>query len=191
MTQGRPRLSALPALLGVLVLLLTGAPAAARDFAVSDVATRLADGTLVMDANIRYDFSERAIEALGNGVPLTVEVHVQVRAAGDWIWRDSLMDRRLRFRIRYKPLSERYLVSELPGETGRSYVTRDAALTALGELRDIPLLSSERLEPERDYEVHIRVSLDIEELPLPLRPMAYLYPSWKQSSKWTAWPLRP
>ncbi|MGD9299645.1 MAG: DUF4390 domain-containing protein, partial [Thiohalocapsa sp.] len=41
------------------------------------------------------------------------------------------------------------------------------------------------------YEVQIRVSLDIEELPLPLRPMAYLYPSWKQSSKWTKWPLEP
>jgi hypothetical protein len=182
----------LPALLAALVLLLPWASAAvAGDFAVEDVKTRLADGTLVMDANVRYEFSERALEALDNGVPLTVEVHLQVRAAGDWIWQESLLDRRLRYRIRYKPLSERYLVSQWPGEAGRTYVTRDAAVTALGELRDIPLLSRERLAPEQDYELHVRVSLDVEELPLPLRPMAYLYPSWKQSSKWTTWPLRP
>jgi hypothetical protein len=185
------RHSAAAPLLALLLLISAAAAAPARDFDVEQVQTRAQEGALLMDATIRYDFSERALEALDNGVPLTVEVHVQARADGDWIWSDSLVDRRLRYRIRYKPLSERYLVSQLPGEQGRTYVTRDAAVAALGELHDVPLIDIDRLDPERDYNVHIRVSLDIEELPLPLRPMAYLYPSWKQSSKWTAWPLRP
>lgn len=175
----------------MLLVLLAAVPAAAREFDVTEVETRVVDGTLVMDANIRYDFSERALEALDNGVPLTVEVHLQVRGADDWIWQDSLTDQRLRFRIRYKPLSERYLVSQVPDDAGRTYVTRDAAVAALGELRDIPLVTLDRLDPELSYELHLRVALDIEELPLPLRPMAYMYPSWKQSSKWTRWPLRP
>jgi hypothetical protein len=173
------------------MLLTAVASAMARDFDVEQVATRLEEGTFVMDANIRYAFSERALEALDNGVPLTVDVHIQVRPVDDWIWDASLLDKRLRFRIRYKPLSERFLVSQLPGESGRTYVSRDAALAALGEIRDLPLVSPDMLDPDQDYEVQVRVSLDIEELPLPLRPMAYLYPSWKQSSKWTKWPLTP
>lgn len=176
-------------LLPVLMLLVGAAQASARDFHVERVETRLEEGTFRMDANIRYAFSERALEALENGVPLTVEVHIRVRPADAWIWQESLVDLRLRYRIRYKPLSERYLVSQLPGERGRTYVTRDAALAALGEIRDLALLRSDRLEPDTAYEVQLRVSLDIEELPLPLRPIAYLYPSWKQSSKWTKWPL--
>jgi hypothetical protein len=178
-------------LLPALMLLISGAQATARDFDVERVETRLEEGVFLMDANVRYAFSERALEALENGVPLTVEVHTQVRPADAWIWQESLVDQRLRYRIRYKPLSERYLVSQLPGERGRTYVTRDAALAALGEIRDLALLSPDRLEPDTAYEVQVRVSLDIEELPLPLRPMAYLYPSWKQSSKWTKWPLTP
>jgi hypothetical protein len=177
--------------LAVLLLLTTGASATARDFDVEQVSTRLEDGTFFLDANIRYAFSDRALEALDNGVPLTVEVHIQVRPVDDWIWDASLLDQRLRYRIRYKPLSERFLVSQLPGENGRTYVTRDAALAALGEIRDLPLVSSDRLDPDLDYEVQLRVTLDIEELPLPLRPMAYLYPSWKHASKWTKWPLVP
>lgn len=164
---------------------------AAEGFDVTDVRTRLVDGTYIMDAEIDYAFSERALEALDNGVPLTLEVHIQVRPEDDWIWDNSLVDQRLRYRIRYKPLSERYLVSRLPGENGRTYVTREAAVTALGEIKGLPLLDRTRLEPEQAYEVQIRASLDIEELPLPLRPMAYLYPSWKQSSEWTKWPLKP
>ena len=38
---------------------------------------------------------------------------------------------------------------------------------------------------------NLKIALDIEELPLPLRPTAYLLPSWKLSSGWTTWPLRP
>jgi hypothetical protein len=180
-------------LLAVAAALLIGVvpPVSARDFDVEQVTTRLEDGTYAMDARIRYDFSDRALEALENGVPLTVDVHIQVRPEDDWIWTKSLTDRRLRYRIQYKPLSERYLVARLPGDQGRSYVTRDAALAALGELKDVTLVSTEQMEPETPYEVHLRVALDIEELPLPLRPMAYLYPSWKQSSKWSKWPLTP
>lgn len=174
-----------------VALLLFALPLLADDFKVVDVRTRLDGDTYVLDARIDFDFSERALEALDNGVPLTLEVHIQVRPRKDWIWETSLVDQRLRYRIRYKPLSESYLVAQLPGETGRTFVTRDAAVAALGDISGLQLLGKERLDPQQEYEVHLRVSLDIEELPLPLRPMAYLYPSWKQSSKWTKWPLNP
>ena len=45
----------------------------------------------------------RTIEALGNGVPLTIVVHFQVRRANAWIWEDSVADGRLRYALRYKP----------------------------------------------------------------------------------------
>jgi hypothetical protein len=171
---------------------LTAATEAAAEFSVKEVRTREDGGTLVMDATIDYGFSEDALEALDNGVPLTLEVHVQLRSSDAWVWDDSLVDQRLRYAIRYKPLSERYLVSQLPGDSGRSYVTRDAAITALGEIEGLQLVSTERLhEEEGPFEIHIRASLDIEELPLPLKPLAYLYPSWKLSSGWTKWPLEP
>jgi hypothetical protein len=188
-----PRTSRRPSLRWLLLcaLALGALVVAAKEFDVTEVQTRLIDDTYVMDARIDYGFSERALEALDNGVPLTLEVHVQVRPVEDWIWDDSLVDQRLRYRIQYKPLSERYLVTQLPDDQGRSYVTRDAALAALGELNDVTLVSVGQMEPDIPYEVHIRVALDIEELPLPLRPMAYLYPSWKQSSNWSKWPLTP
>ena len=178
-------------LIAALLLLTAMGRAGADDFKVTEAHTYLDDGVYQLDATIDYDFSERALEALDNGVPLTLEVHIQVRRSDAWIWADSLLDARLRYRIRYKPLSERYLVSRLPGEDGPTYITREAALAALGEIRGLNLINAKRLEPGADYEVQIRASLDIEELPLPLRPMAYLRPSWKQSSDWTKWPLTP
>lgn len=171
---------------------LTAATQAVAEFSVEEVRTRNDSGSLIMDARIDYGFSEDALEALDNGVPLTLEVHVQLRSADAWVWDESLVDQRLRYAIRYKPLSERYLVSQLPEDEGRDYVTRDAAISALGEIEGLQLVSVERLkEEEGSYEIQIKASLDIEELPLPLKPIAYLYPSWKLSSGWTKWPLEP
>ena len=181
---------ALPFLLFSCALFFT--TRAHAEFSVDEVRTKIDGGMLVMDARIGYGFSEDALEALDNGVPLTVEIHVQLRSEDAWVWDDSLVDQRLRYAIRYKPLSEQYLVSQLPGDSGRSYVTRDVAIAALGEIEGMQLVSAERLQGEEaPFEIQIKASLDIEELPLPLKPLAYLYPSWKLSSGWTKWPVEP
>jgi hypothetical protein len=185
------RLSArhLAPLVLLLLWILTPPPAAA-EFNVEDVRTRDESDMLIMDAEIRYGFSEDALDALDNGVPLTVEVHVQLRGVDDWIWDESLVDQRLRYVIRYKPLSERYMVSRLPSDGGISYVTRDAAIAALGKIDGLQLVSKERMnEAGGPFEIQVKASLDIDELPLPLKPEAYLFPSWKLSSGWTKWPL--
>jgi hypothetical protein len=176
-----------------LALLLGGlVPASAEEgLSVEQVETRLVDNVFIMSATLDYRFSAAALEALENGVPLTILVQIQVRRAGAWLWEDNLADLQLRYAIRYKPLSERYEVYRLPGSEGRSFVTREAAIRALGEIKDLSLIAVESLDPEAEYEVQIRASLDIEELPLPLRPMAYLRPSWSLSSGWTKWPLSP
>jgi hypothetical protein len=43
--------------------------------------------------------------------------------------------------------------------------------------------------PEERYAVGIKVTLDRDALPLPLRPVAYTNPQWYLSSDWTLWPL--
>ena len=116
---------------------------AADSFRVESARTRLDGQTYVLDAQIHYGLSELALEALDNGVPLTMEVHVQLRPKGAWIWADNLVDLRLRYSIRYKPLSERFVVSQVPDEGGRSFVTREAAIAALGEVKGLTLIDAD------------------------------------------------
>lgn len=178
--------------LALSLLLSAFTPASAKEgLDVVQVETRLVEGVFVMNALLDSRFGPEALEALENGVPLTILVQIQVRRVGAWLWEDSELDMQLRYAIRYKPLSERYEVYRLPGNEGRSFVSQDAAIRALGEINGLSLISAERLDPEAEFEVQIRASLDIEQLPLPLRPIAYLKPSWKLSSGWTKWPLSP
>jgi hypothetical protein len=167
-------------------------PAAlADDFSISGGGTRLVDGAYLANAQIEYRFSEDVLEALDNGVPLWLELHVQVRREGAWVWEADIVDLRLRSQIRYSPLSSTYQVVNVQNGARESFATRAAALKALGEVKDLLVVRADQLKGAEKYVVEMRAVLDIEALPLPLRPLAYLSPAWNLSSEWSTWPLRP
>lgn len=178
--------------LGLLFLALTvSRPVMAKAFEVEGLTARAVEGVYLMDADILYQFSDEALEALENGVPLTLEVHIQLRREGAWIWESDLLDVRLRYRLLHQALHGLYQVSDLANGTQQYFATRKAALTALGRIRDVQLISVEKLQRGERYKLSLRSSLDIEALPLPLRPLAYLSPAWNLSSEWSIWRLQP
>lgn len=175
----------------LLLLALMPGPLAAADFEVGQVKTSLEEGVYLLDAEIKYRFNETVLEALNHGVPLTLEVHIQVRREGAWVWEQDTAELRLRYLISYHALTSLYEVSDLNQETSRSFVTQEAALAYLGEIQRLPIVSQQQLEEGSAYRLEIRTLLDIEALPLPLRPLAYLTPDWNLSSEWRSWPLQP
>lgn len=175
----------------LLGLLAVTGPALAAAFEVEGLQAREVEGVYLMDADILYQFSDQALEALESGVPLTLEVHIQLRREGAWIWEADLLDARLRYRILHQALHGLYQVTDLSNDTQQYFATRKAAFTALGRIRDVRLIQSEKLRHGESYKLSLKSSLDIEALPLPLRPLAYLSPAWNLSSEWSLWRLQP
>jgi len=175
--------------LAVLLGLAT-ALAAAAEITVERAVARLSDDVYLIDASIGYEFSGPVLEALENAVPLTVELHVEVRREGAWVWEPDVVDRRLRSQIRYSPLLGTYQVTNVDSGVQRTFATREAAISALGEIKDLAVVQADALQPGENYRVDLRATLDIESLPLPLRPRAYLSPDWNLSSEWSRWRLR-
>lgn len=149
------------------------------------------DGRILLDADISYQLNATISEALENGVPLTFETHVQMRRAKAWIWESDVVEHRLRTVLLYRPLSGLYELRNLKGDEHLSFATRDAALRTLGKIVGMPVVERSSLNLDEDYLVQIDVKLDIEALPLPMRPMAYLNRDWWFSSEAWEWRLRP
>ena len=175
----------------LLIFLLFPALTLAAEFQVTKLSTQLLDGTYVMDAEIDFQFSDKALDALQNGVPLTLQVQIQLRREGAWIWEKDQLDVRLRYQIRYQSLPSVYQILDLQSNTQQSFVTRESALRALGKIPVFPLVKQAQLQSDRSYLLSLYVELDIEALPLPLRPLAYLTPAWNLSSEWGTWRLQP
>jgi len=174
-----------------MLLCLPYAPLA-QDVDLKRVSITLSeDGRILLDADIRFDLNETVSEALDNGVPLTFETHVQMRRAEAWVWESDVVEHRLRTVLAYRPLSGMYELRNLSGSEQLSFATRDAALRTLGNINGMPVVERSNLDLNQDYLVTVDVRLDIEALPLPMRPKAYLKSDWWLASEPWEWRLRP
>ena len=78
-------------LLHALLLALLGlwlwptAPAQAEGFRVLRAASTTERGLLRLDAQIDFQFTEAPLEALRNGVPLTIEIDIEVVRDRDYL----------------------------------------------------------------------------------------------------------
>lgn len=176
-------------LLMLLLGLLGVAGAWAAGFEVIGASTRLEGGVYRLNARLEYHFSGAALEALENGVPLTIEVEMEVRRRRPWLWDETVYALAQRFRLEYHALSRQYLVNNLNSGERRGFPTRAAAVRFMGQINDFPFLDKGLLVSGERYEAALRVRLDIEALPAPLRLFAYLSDDWRLASEWRTWPL--
>lgn len=181
-----------PWVFGLILLLRTAAVAGAEPgFDIERADTRLADDVYLLDAEVDYRFSDEALDALESGVPLTVSLDIEVQRKRGWYWFDAdVASLEQRYRLQHHALSNQYLVLNENSGAWYAYPTRDSALDALGRIRGLPVIDSHFLDPHEEYEVELRVRLDIEALPAPLRPIAYVTPAWRLGSDWYAWSLQ-
>lgn len=183
------RLRARLLVLLALLVLLRVTDVQAAGFDVIEASTRLGDGVYRLNAQIEYSFSEPALDALQNGVPLTIELLMEVRRRRSWVWDETVYSLVQRFRLEYHALSRQYLVHNLNSGERRNFSTRPAALRFMGQIHEFPLLDRSLLAPDRRYEGALRAQLALDTLPTPLRLFAYLSEDWQLASEWYTWPL--
>lgn len=173
----------------LLALAVSGTARADAAFSVRDVHTDVDRQVYHLDADIDYTLTVDALDALQNGVPLSLKVFIEVYKHRNWWWDKRVASLVQRYRLRYHALAEKYLVQNLNSGAQETYSSLAAALRALGTIRDLPVIDQNLLDPDAAYWGRLRVELDIESLPAPLRPLAYLSSQWRLGSEWYEWSL--
>ena len=156
-------------------------------FVVEHAALRATGGLYVADARIRFAFSDDNLEAMRNGVALTVIVEIEVLRERERWWNEILAAREVRYRVETNVLTGRYLIRGLDGHDARDYHSFEEMVDALGHLHSVPVIARDRLPAGAHCLARVRARLDIEALPSPLRPLAYFSPRWRLNSDWFEW----
>jgi len=163
----------------------------AEGFSIQAATVYGQEGRYRLNASIQYDLSDEVLKALNNGVPLTLVLETRVQRVRPW-WSNALLARQeQRHQLTFHAFSGQYLVRNLASDTLEIYPSLASALFELGTVVNLPLLPVSELTAGKDYEVQLRTLLDIETLPAPLRPVAYVNPGWRLISEWFTCPLRP
>lgn len=169
-------------------MMLPALAEAPSGFYVREANLDLVDGVYQLNAQFNLHFPKAAREALDSGVPLTIEVEIEVLRAR-WYWNDRIARLSQRYKLRFHALTRRYIVNNVNSGAQLTFTTLGDALASLSRLQGFPMLDQRLLPDQGRYLTRLRVSLDFRTLPLPLRTLAYVSPSWWLSSEWYEIPM--
>ncbi|WP_341326370.1 DUF4390 domain-containing protein [Methylotuvimicrobium sp. KM2] len=150
----------------------------------------LRDGHYYLSADIHYELTQTAREALQKGIPLYWDVLIKVVRERAWLWNKTLVDFKIRYRIQYHALLNNYRVTNISSSDSTSYASLSTALAGMSKIRNIAVLTEGDIAEDESYHVGVKTRFDREALPLPLRPAAYINPQWYLSSDWLQWPVQ-
>ena len=182
-------IATLSAILG-LALAATPLPALAGGISIEYAATKLVADAYKLDARIKFDLGDEISAALQHGVELHIDVFMKVRRERKWLWDPLIAESSLSYILQQHPLSEDYVVTDVTHGTRHQFPSLEAALKHIGSIDNHPLVAGDRLNEESEYAGYIRAALNIEMLPVPLQPLAYVSEKWRMGSSWYEWVVR-
>jgi len=158
-------------------------------FEVRSASTRLVGGVHLLDGRLQLVLSSEALEALSSGVPLTIELQLELIRVRRFVWDDVAAELALRYELEYRPLSQRYIVRNLNSGNQDSFATLYSALNSLGRVQGLPVIDDGLLEADKDHRVRLRAMLNTQQYPAPLRLLFFWRDQWQLQSEWFEWPL--
>ena len=179
------------AFLCLIVSVFSATKSHAEGFKVLATEIKLKDSVFLLEANMDLNFSDDALEALRSGVPLIVLVNIEVQKDRNWWWDKTIAELEQGYLLLYHALSEKYIIHNLNSGSQQNFNSLSTAIFSLSNIHDLPLIDKNLLEEGEHYYVRLRTYLDIESLPAPMRPIAYISSQWQLESDWFTWPLKP
>ncbi len=192
--HSHPRSSRLRRALVVLLfgLLLVHSPVWAEDGRIEyrSLVSYVIDGNVLLESDVSVRLSGLTRAALQSGVALEFDVEIDVVRQRNF-WPDKTLRRyQIPVRLSYQELTRSYRLERLNSGQRANFSKLNDALDAVAQLRDVVLVPvTEMAEPGRYYGV-MRVQLDLDALPGPLRTQAYFSGAWQLDNGEQSWPLR-
>ncbi len=172
----------------VLVLLFSLTTTVHADFQITEGFSQLTDTKLRTQAAFDLSLGDDPIQALNNGIPLTVAVEMVLFRERRWLPDAKIAQWQFSYEISYHALSGRYVVRQKNSEKYDSYGTINAALKAVGQFSSVwDTAGSVSGDDEYDYRVTLRVRLDLTPLPAPIKLVSHIARQWRQNSGWEKW----
>ena len=160
-------------------------------FEIRSADLELKDGVYHLNARIELPISDAVRRGLAEGVPLTIEVDLEVERVRQLLPNSKVAELTERYHVQYNAVSGHYVLRNDNSGQQESLGTVDAAIESLSEIRSLPVLDKALLSSERRYEASVRAKVDYGTVPFTLRVLMFWVNEWHRESDWYTWTLQP
>ena len=160
-------------------------------FEVRSADLELKDGVYHLNARIDLPISDAVRRGLIEGVPLALEVDLDIERVRQLLPNSRVAELTQRYRLQYNAVSARYILRNDNSGQQESLGTVDEAIEHLSEVHSLPALDKALIAPDRRYEANVRAKLDFGTVPFTLRLLMFWVSDWHRESDWYAWTFQP
>jgi hypothetical protein len=160
-------------------------------FEVRSADLELKDGVYHLNARIDLPISEAVRRGLVEGVPLTLEVDLDIERVRQLLPNSRVAELTQRYRLQYNAVSARYILRNENSGQQESLGTIDEAIARLSEVHSLPALDKALIAAERRYEGRVKAKIDFGTVPFTLRLLMFWVSDWHRESDWYAWTFQP
>jgi Domain of unknown function (DUF4390) len=158
-------------------------------FGVRTAYAQLVDGVYLLNARLHLPLNGRMRGAINDGVPLTLELQIEVSGARRYWMDETVASLTQRYELQFHAVSNRYLVRNLNSGEQTSFATLDAAVEQLTRISGLPVLDQALVGPDRRHEFSMRATFELGDMPAALRILMFWADDVHRTSEWYTWPL--
>ena len=151
---------------------------------LTELEYKVSNKVLMAAAKAELNFNSDMLAAVQSGIALYFDLHIKVVQPRPYIWNKERHRVKYTFSFRKHALSNQFVITNLVTGQRGVYRTIELAIDNLGEVDYLAVLDVKELSNTSDLFMELLFELDIESLPAPMIPMAYISRSWHISSKW-------
>ena len=156
---------------------------AADDIQIDTAKIEYSDDTYKLLTSFSLDFNHSLEETLSHGIPLYFKTEVEINRPRTFWFDDVPVSRSRTTRVSYNVLTRQYSIS-IPGTLQRNYDTLEDALSAIRYPPSWIIADKSDLSSGENYNVSVRVMLDVSQLPKPFQINALNNRDWRLVSDW-------
>ena len=160
-------------------------------FEVRSADLDLKDGVYHLNAHIELPVSDAVRRGLAEGVPLTVELNLDIERVRHLLPNSRVAELTQRYHLQYNAVSARYILRNDNSGQQESLGTIDTAIEQLSEVHGLPVLDKALITTDRRYEANVRAKVDYGNVPFSLRVLMFWVSDWHRESDWYTWTLQP
>ena len=159
-------------------------------FEVRSADLDLRDGVYHLDANLLLPIGAAVKRGLADGVPLTLEVDLEIKRVRAYLPNTSVAELTQRYRLQYNAVSARYILRNDNSGQQESLASVDAAIDELSQIKGLPVLDKSLIAARHRYAASVRAVIDYGTVPLTLRILMFWVSEWHRESDWYTWTLQ-
>ncbi|MDD4965368.1 DUF4390 domain-containing protein [Halothiobacillus sp.] len=171
----------------LLLFALPGTEASASSATIVRAHAEIREGVVYLDVDLKLVLDKEMIDAMRNAIPLNLSMISVIESPRDWWFPDEVASDQRRYQLEYHALSKTWLVTDTLEHEARSFSTLDGALRSLQRIRAWPVTTAKHLKGRGPLVGRVRMVLDVNKLPLPLRLPALFDSRWSLNSDWFSW----